>query len=97
MRSAIPISFSGEAEFLAYIDSLLAVSAFSSNVKVTATDRIVSFCIVLPDGGDGRLLVSCKIVDSAATTIGGETTLAPAETTLAPAETTLSPEESPQG
>lgn len=96
VRSEIPLSFSGEAEFLAYIDSLLAVSAFSSNVKVTSSDRIVSFCVVLPDGGEGRLLVSCKIVDGAQNTLG-TTTLAPAETTLAPEETAIVPEESPQG
>ena len=88
VRSAIPISFSNETEFLSYIDSLLALSAFSSNVKVTASDRIVSFCVVLPDGGEGRLLVSCKIVDGAQNTIGA--------TTLSPAET-AAPEESPQG
>jgi len=96
VRSAIPIAFSDESAFLSYIEELLAFSAFSSNVKVTAQDRIVSFCVVLPDGGEGRLLVSCKLVDSAAATIGA-TTLAPVEESAAPVETSTAPEENSQG
>ncbi len=95
VRSAIPIAFSDESAFLSYIEELMAFSAFSSNVKVTSQDRIVSFCVVLPDGGEGRLLVSCKLVDSAATTIGA-TTLAPVEESAAPVETNTAPEENPQ-
>jgi SrtB family sortase len=95
VRSAIPIAFSDESAFLSYIEELMAFSAFSSNVKVTSQDRIVSFCVVLPDGGEGRLLVSCKLVDSAATI--GATTLAPVEATAAPVETSTAPEEIPQG
>lgn len=68
VRSAIPISFSSEASFLSFVDGLATTSAFSSNVKVTSSDRIVSFCMVLPDGGDGRILVSCKIVEGGAVT-----------------------------
>lgn len=95
VRSAIPIAFDDEAAFLSYIEELLAFSAFSSNVKVTSQDRIVSFCVVLPDGGEGRLLVSCKLIDSATNTIGA-TTLAPVEATTAP-ETSADPGEVPQG
>lgn len=64
VRSAIPISFSTEDSFLSFIDDLTEASAFTSNVNITSSDRIVSFCVVLPDGGDGRLLVSCKIVET---------------------------------
>lgn len=75
VRSAIPIAFSDEASFLAFIDDLHEGSAFTSNVKITSSDRIVSFCIVLPDGGEGRLLVSCKIVeDGSVTTVTPTTT-----------------------
>jgi len=102
LRSAIPISFSTEADFLAFIEDLNATSAFTSNVKITSQDRIVSFCVALPDGGDGRLLVSCKLTDAAAaagttlTPVMPVETAAPVETTQAPESTTL-PEESPQG
>ena len=103
-RSAIPIAFSKEADFLAFIEDLFATSAFTSNVKITANDRIVSFCVALPDGGDGRLLVSCKLMESSGvTTIGTVVTPAPAETTLPPVEATTAPEQtappetSPQG
>ncbi|MEN6637350.1 MAG: class B sortase, partial [Clostridiaceae bacterium] len=91
-RTNMPIAFSSESEFLSFIDSLAQVSAFTSNVKITANDRIVSFCVVLPDGGEGRLLVSCKLADGSAVTALDET-IAP-ET---PVETTQAPEESPQG
>lgn len=103
VRSAIPLAFADENAFLSYINDLLAVSAFSSNVKVTAQDRIVSFCVVLPDGGDGRLLLSCKLSDNAAATIGTtslsptEATTAPVETAAAPIESATAPEETPQG
>ena len=91
-RSSMPIAFSSESEFRAFIDELNATSAFTSNVKITASDRIVSFCVVLPDGGEGRLLLSCKLADGGAVTTMDETN-AP-ET---PAETTQAPQESPQG
>ena len=91
-RSSMPIAFSSESEFLAFIDELNATSAFTSNVKITASDRIVSFCVVLPDGGEGRLLLSCKLADGGAVTTMDET-IAP-ET---PVETTQAPQESPQG
>jgi sortase B len=102
-RSAIPIAFTTEADFLAFIEDLLATSAFTSNVKLTSTDRIVSFCVALPDGGDGRLLVSCKLTDIASASGGmtlapvtPATTVSPAEDTPMP-EITTSPEQSPQG
>ncbi len=66
VRSAIPISFASEAAFLSFVDDLNEASAFSSNVKVSAQDRLVSFCVVPPDGGDGRLLVSCRVASVAA-------------------------------
>ena len=91
-RASIPIAFSSEAEFLAFIDTLNQTSAFTSNVKVTSSDRIVSFCVVLPDGSDGRLLVSCKIADSAANNVITDT-IAPESS---PVET-QAPEETPQG
>ena len=62
-RSAIPISFAGENAFLAYLDDLHELSAFDSSISVGADDRIVSFCVCTPDGSEGRLLVSCKIVE----------------------------------
>lgn len=92
VRSAIPISFSSEAEFLSFIDSLNETSAFTSNIKITSGDRIVSFCVVLPDGGDGRLLISCKISDSGDVTMTDDTSAQEL-----PAETTQAPEETPQG
>ena len=91
-RSSIPIAFSSEAEFLSFIDELNETSAFTSNIKITSSDRIVSFCVVLPDGGDGRLLLSCKLT-------GGDnvTTIDDSAATETPLETTQAPEESPQG
>ena len=91
-RSSIPIAFSGEADFLSFIDGLNEISAFTSNVKITSSDKIVSFCVVLPDGGEGRLLVSCKLVDG-----DSVTTITDAVAPETPAETTQAPEESPQG
>ena len=99
-RSAMPISFSTEEDFLSFIEELRAVSAFTSNVKVTASDRIVSFCVVLPDGGEGRLLLSCKLTDNTGVTIGGVSPqpIEPIEqATQAPVEQTQAPEETPQG
>ena len=61
-RSAIPISFPGETAFLTFLDELHELSEFDSTVSVGVQDRIVSFCVCLPDGGDERLLVSCKII-----------------------------------
>ncbi len=92
VRSAIPISFSNEAEFLSFIDDLNEASAFTSNIKITSGDRIVSFCVVLPDGGEGRLLISCKISDSS-DAAGIDDTI----TQELPAETAQVPEETPQG
>lgn len=103
VRSAMPISFSSESDFLSFIDGLRENSAFTSNVKVTSSDRIVSFCIALPDGGEGSMLVSCKITETSATNSISDviTDQAPAETTQVPeetpAETTQMPEESPAG
>jgi len=91
-RGSIPIAFSGETDFLSFIDNLNETSAFTSNVKITSSDKIVSFCVVLPDGGEGRLLVSCKLVDGASVTTINDTI-----TPEAPLETTQAPEESPQG
>ena len=91
-RGSIPIAFSGETDFLSFIDNLNETSAFTSNVKITSSDKIVSFCVVLPDGGEGRLLVSCKLVDGASVTTINDTI-----TPEAPFETTQAPEESPQG
>ena len=103
-RSAIAISFSTEDAFLAYIEELRAVSAFTSNVKITASDRIVTFCVVLPDGGEGRLLLSCKLTDNTGVTIGDlapqpleQATQAPVAATEAPVETAQAPEEPPAG
>ena len=96
-RGAMPISFSTEQDFLSFIEELRAVSAFTSNVKVTSSDRIVTFCVVLPDGGEGRLLLSCKLTESSGVTIGDTAVQPPAQTTQAPLETTQSPEETPQG
>lgn len=89
VRSAIPISFNSEASFRSFVDGLTASSAFSSNVQVSSSDRIVSFCVVLPDGGDGRILVSCKVVDGGAVTTitGGETQ----DVTEVPVETAQTP------
>ena len=95
VRASIPIAFDDENAFLSYIDSLVSVSAFSSNVKITAYDRIVSFCIVLPDGGTGRLLVSCKLSDGASTPDAA--TIAPVELVTAPEQATQAPQETPQG
>ncbi len=96
-RGAMPISFSTEQDFLSFIEELRAVSAFTSNVKVTSSDRIVTFCVVLPDGGEGRLLLSCKLTESSGVTIGDTAVQPPAQTTQAPLETTQPPEETPQG
>ena len=91
VRSAIPIAFSDEATFLSFIEGLKASSAFTSNIEVTSSDRIVSFCVVLPDGGDGRMLVSCKVIDG-----GTVTTLSDSDTQTTPIDlTSESPEETP--
>lgn len=72
-RGAVPISFPTQASFLSFVDDLSEASAFSSNVKITSADRLVSFCVVLPEGAEGRLLVSCKILEKAGVTTMGET------------------------
>ncbi|MCE5190052.1 MAG: class B sortase [Eubacteriales bacterium] len=86
VRSSIPISFSGDDDFLAMVENLRTLSAFSSAVKVESTDRLVSFCVVTPDGGDERLLVSCKIIESAGVTALSDETAGPATTDIAPTE-----------
>jgi sortase B len=93
VRGAIPIAFDTEASFLSFIDDLHETSAFFNNIKLTTSDRIVSFCVVLPDGGEGRLLVSCKIVENGAsnTATGADIQEVPVETTEA------GPEEAPAG
>lgn len=79
VRSAVPLSFSSENAFLAYLDELHELSAFDSNVQLDASDRIVSFCVNVPDGSeDELLLVSCKLVDdSIAAQTGDDATAAP--------------------
>ncbi len=85
-RGAIPIAFSTEASFLSFIDDLHETSAFFSNMNLSSSDRIVSFCVVLPDGGDGRLLVSCRIVEDDAAYASFDTAAEiPSETMEAPA------------
>ena len=91
VRGAIPIAFSGEGAFLSFIDNLNETSAFSSNIKITSSDRIVSFCVALPDGGAGRLLISCKILENGSVTTLGELT------ELLPDETAQQPEDLPLG
>ncbi len=76
-RSDIPISFGSDEAFEAFLDELRELSAFESNVSVTASDRVVSFCVCLPDGGTGRLLVSCKLENEEANAV----TLPQAEST----------------
>ena len=98
VRSEIPLSFASDADFVTMVEDLRAASAFSSAVKVAATDRLVTFCVVSPDGGEERLLVCCKIIESASapTTISDvitDTTL-PSATQAAPQET-AAPLESP--
>lgn len=93
VRSAIPIAFSDQAAFLSFVEGLKASSAFTSNIEVTSSDRIVSFCVVLPDGGDGRMLVSCKVMDGGAVTTvtNDDTQTTPIDlTSEAPAETPAS-------
>jgi len=64
VRSAIPLSVSSENAFLTYLDELHELSAFDGSVSFEEGDRIVSFCVNLPDGSDdGLLLVSCKLID----------------------------------
>jgi len=69
VRSAIPISFETEASFLSFIDDLHETSAFFNNVKLSSEDRIVSFCVVPPNGGEGLMLVSCRIADESTPTV----------------------------
>ena len=98
VRSEIPISFASDEDFVTMVEDLRATSAFSSSVKVAATDRLVTFCVVSPDGGEERLLVCCKIIESASapTTISDviTDTTAPSTTQAAPQET-VAPLESP--
>ena len=104
VRSEIPISFASDEDFVTMVEDLRATSAFSSSVKVAATDRLVTFCVVSPDGGEERLLVCCKIIESASapTTISDviTDTTAPVATLSASLETpapqeTANPLESP--
>ena len=87
VRSEIPISFSSDEAFLSLIDDLREGSAFSSAIQVEGADRLVSFCVVSPDGGDERLLVSCKIVESAGASSVIEETIEPSATEPAAPET----------
>jgi sortase B len=89
VRSAVPVSFSSENAFLAFIDELHELSAFTSNVPITADDRIVSFCVSLQDNDEKLLLVSCKIAEpGAATTLSDGTSITIGETTTQPGEET---------
>ncbi len=74
-RGAVPISFPTEASFLSFVDDLQQASAFSSSVKITSGDRLVSFCVALPDGGEGLLLVTCKIAEGGAAAAADGTTI----------------------
>ncbi len=87
VRSEIPITFGSDAAFLSLIDDLRDGSAFTSAVKVDGTDRLVTFCVVSPDGGDERLLVGCKIVESASAPTTLTETVAPSAAEPAALET----------
>ncbi len=91
VRSAIPLSFSSENAFLAYLDELHELSAFDSNVTFDEGDRIVSFCVNLPDGSDdGLLLVSCKLV-------ADSTTAQTADETMTQMQTDVVTQDAPAG
>lgn len=92
VRSAIPVSFDTEAAFLSFIDELHELSAFTSTVEITPDDKIVSFCVCLPDDDAQRLLVSCKIVTSGEVTTLSDGTSMTIGSTDSPA-----PEETPAG
>ena len=87
VRSEVPVSFASDADFVTMVEDLRASSAFSSAVKVDATDRLVTFCVVSPDGGEERLLVCCKIVESASAPTTISETVLPDATEPAALET----------
>lgn len=85
LRSAIPISFASDDAFLSFVNGLNEQSAFTSNVDVKATDRIISFCVCLQDDSTKRLLVSCKLSSP------GEATVLPDGTSITIGDTQPEP------
>jgi len=61
-RSNLPVSFESDSEFLAYIDEIRALSAFSTDVRVGVNDRVVSLFTCVSDSADYRFIVSGKLV-----------------------------------
>ncbi len=76
VRSAIPTAFASDDAFLSFVSGLNEQSAFTSNIDVGASDRIVSFCVCQQDDSTKRLLVTCKI------TTPGEATVLPDGTSI---------------
>lgn len=60
-RSELPVSFGSDDEFLAYVDKIRSLSAFSTDIRIGADDSVVSLCTCVSDSTDYRFIVSGKL------------------------------------
>ena len=63
IRDHPPLDFANDNEFLEYIEHIRRISVFSSNVEVSADDRIVSLVTCTYDFSDARLILVGKLVE----------------------------------
>jgi len=62
-RDHPPMEFENDEDFLDYIEHIKSISFFSSNVEVSATDRIVSLCTCAYDFNEARLIIVGILVE----------------------------------
>lgn len=61
-RSELPVSFGSDEEFLAYVEKIRSLSAFETNIQISASDHVVSLCTCVSDSSDYRFIVSGKLI-----------------------------------
>lgn len=60
-RSELPVAFDSNDDFLAYVDKIRSLSAFTTDIQVQAGDHVVSLCTCVSDSSDYRFIVSGKL------------------------------------
>lgn len=61
-RSELPVAFGSDDEFLAYVEKIRSLSAFSTDIQVQASDHVLSLCTCVSDSSDYRFIVSGKLI-----------------------------------
>jgi len=56
-RDHPPLQFQSDEDFLAYVEALISISVFTSDVEINADDRIISLCTCAYDFDDARFIV----------------------------------------